>query len=86
MIQYGEIWVCAACKPIYFQKLKEGIDPGAARPPYPLFARVMFIIDLVCSALRGPIVLLGLVGYADLQRQGQTKLLPLITFVIATGP
>ncbi len=25
MIRYGELWVCAACKPIFVQKLKEGV-------------------------------------------------------------
>jgi len=24
MIQYGSAWVCAACKPVFFQRLKEG--------------------------------------------------------------
>lgn len=24
MVQYGESWVCAACKPAFFQKVKEG--------------------------------------------------------------
>ena len=30
-IQIGANWVCAACKPLYIQKLKEGVAPGA--PP-----------------------------------------------------
>lgn len=30
MIQYQNSWICAACKPVFFQKLKEGITtPGA---------------------------------------------------------
>src|SRR5947209_5282945 len=31
-VSYGGSWVCAACKPVYFQKLKE----GAALPVLPL--------------------------------------------------
>ena len=26
MIRYGDAWVCAACKPIFIQKLKEGVS------------------------------------------------------------
>jgi len=29
-IQYGTAWVCAACKPVFLQKLREGAAPGAA--------------------------------------------------------
>ena len=29
-IQYGSAWVCAACKPIFLQKLREGAAPGAS--------------------------------------------------------
>jgi hypothetical protein len=25
---YGKLWVCAACKPIFLQKIKEGLGPG----------------------------------------------------------
>lgn len=30
-IQYGATWVCATCKPVFLQKLREGAAPGA--PP-----------------------------------------------------
>jgi uncharacterized membrane protein len=29
-IQYGTTWVCATCKPVFLQKLREGAAPGAA--------------------------------------------------------
>jgi len=29
-IQYGTAWVCAACKPVFLQKLREGAAPGGA--------------------------------------------------------
>ncbi len=29
MIRYGDSWVCASCKPAFFQKLKEGINVGS---------------------------------------------------------
>lgn len=28
MLRYGSSWVCAACKRIFFQKLKEGVQPA----------------------------------------------------------
>ena len=28
-IQYGSVWVCAACKPVFVQRLKEGVAPAA---------------------------------------------------------
>jgi GYF domain 2 len=28
MIQYGGVWICAACKPLFFQRLKEGGRSG----------------------------------------------------------
>jgi len=28
MVQYENFWVCATCKPIFFQKIKEGIAPA----------------------------------------------------------
>lgn len=29
-IQYGTAWVCATCKPVFLQKLREGAAPGAS--------------------------------------------------------
>ena len=30
MIAYGDAWICARCKPVYFQRIREGADlPGA---------------------------------------------------------
>jgi uncharacterized membrane protein len=29
-IQYGSTWVCASCKPVFLQKLREGTSPGAS--------------------------------------------------------
>lgn len=30
MLQYGGAYVCPACKPIFFQKIREGVTPGVA--------------------------------------------------------
>lgn len=31
MIRFGESWVCGACKPVFVQKLKEGVNVAGAR-------------------------------------------------------
>jgi hypothetical protein len=36
MIQYGTVHVCAACKPVFMQKLSEGLQVGARRGRRPL--------------------------------------------------
>jgi uncharacterized RDD family membrane protein YckC len=33
-IKHGEVWICAACKPLHIQKIKEGVAAG--RPAYAL--------------------------------------------------
>jgi hypothetical protein len=30
VISYGNFWVCAACKPVFFQRIKEGVRPVGA--------------------------------------------------------
>ena len=30
MIRYGDVWVCATCKPLFVQKLKEGVSVTGA--------------------------------------------------------
>jgi len=29
VVQFGAVWVCGGCKPVYVQKLREGASPGA---------------------------------------------------------
>ncbi len=31
MLRYGNQWVCAGCKPVFFQRVKEGVLPGTFR-------------------------------------------------------
>jgi len=56
MVQYQDSWVCAACKPIFFQRLKE----GAALPQ--MMAYAGFWIRFVAEFIDG--VLLGSVNMA----------------------
>lgn len=60
--------------------------PMARQPSsgFPVFAKTMFIIDLVLCGLRVPILLMGFVGYAVLQREN-SPLLPTVAAEIVSG-
>lgn len=63
---------------------------GAFRAPasesrrYPVFAKVMFIFDLVVSILRAPLVPLSAIGYLELAKT-QDPLLPTVAAEIVSG-
>jgi len=48
MIEYETVWVCANCKPVFFQKLKEGVEivPKAANM---IGWKIFFFVYLVLS-------------------------------------
>jgi uncharacterized RDD family membrane protein YckC len=74
MLHYENSWVCAACKPIFFQKIKEGVAPrfslvfsGVGRRFVALFLDGIFIE----VALFVPIfMILGLAGFLKPQSAG----------------
>ena len=63
---------------------------GAFGPPpsethrFPVFAKVMFIIDLVFSILRAPVVLLSVIGYQQLVKE-QSPLVAAVAAEIVSG-
>lgn len=59
MVQYGNAWVCPNCKPVFFQKVKEGIEPSssAGLPQY-----AGFWIRFLAKFIDG--IVLGIPGYA----------------------
>jgi uncharacterized RDD family membrane protein YckC len=66
MLRYENSWVCAACKPLFFQRIKEGVTPAHSFVYAGFWIRVVaaivdvFIVDLF---LIPPIVLIfGLPG------------------------
>ena len=56
MLAYGGVWVCPNCKPVFFQKVKEGIDPRGE------MEYAGFWIRFVAKFVDGVIV--GVPGYA----------------------
>lgn len=62
MIRYGEAWVCASCKPAFFQRLKEGVAAPGTRIYAGFWMRfaakvidwiVLAIPNLVISSMAG---------------------------------
>jgi hypothetical protein len=92
MLVYGDAKICPRCKPEYAQRLREGVaqryDGQGASDPWlkiPLFSKVMIIIDLVFCILRGPLLLLGLLGAVMLKKQGNSEILGTVVFEIGSG-
>lgn len=56
MLAYEGVWVCPNCKPVFFQKVKEGIDPRAQMEYAGFWIR--FVAKFVDS------VIVGVPGYA----------------------
>lgn len=55
-IQYGTAWVCAACKPIFLQKLREGSSPGSGLMSATDMRYAGFWIRLVAKLIDGLIM------------------------------
>jgi len=54
MIRHGEAWVCAACKPVFLQKLSEGVEPVAVAMRYAGFwirFAAKFVDGIIMSVL-----------------------------------
>jgi uncharacterized RDD family membrane protein YckC len=64
MIHYGNQWVCAACKPVFFQKIKEGVNVAVNAQYAGFWIRVAAkLIDGLVMAI--PMLLvMGLIFYA----------------------
>lgn len=67
MIRHGEAWVCAACKPVFLQKLSEGVEPVTGAMRYAGFW-IRFAAKLVDGIIMG--VLLGLPMIAIMASMG----------------
>jgi len=58
MIRYKDTWVCASCKPIFVQKLKEGLKiPGTAMDYAGFWIR--FLAKLIDGIIQGGIVFIS---------------------------
>src|SRR3954447_1595568 len=57
MVQYGAAYVCPTCKPVFFQKVKEGIEPGVDLEYGGFWIRfVAKFVDSIIVALPGYVI------------------------------
>ena len=83
MIRYGETWVCANCKPIFVQKLKEGAElPGQALAYAGFWIRFgAKFIDGVIQAVAG-MALTFLVSFGLTPLLGRASNLGLLLYIL----
>ncbi len=60
MMKYGETWVCAECKPMFVQKLKEGVDTSGMRYAGFWIRFGAYIIDSIITSVAYRIILIPL--------------------------
>ena len=82
-IQYGTAWVCAACKPIFLQKLREGAATGSAALGTAERRYAGFWIRVVAKIIDGlamglvvgiPMLILGVAGGTFSPQGGQPSM------------
>ena len=80
MIAFENAWVCAGCKPVFVQKLKEGVLPGVIMRYGGFWIRVCAkIIDTIILEITGYII--GLVIGLTLKAAGAPKLVGVAALV-----
>ena len=84
MISFGQDWVCASCKPIYVQHIKEGAAVGSANYEYGGFwIRVVAkIIDSVILYFVNMIFMLFTVGFSSSENVAAMSIGVIINLVV----
>jgi uncharacterized RDD family membrane protein YckC len=87
MLQYEQAWVCAACKPVFFQRIKEGVTPRGSLAYASVGKRfvAIFIDGIIVDLVVFPLIFLlaGLQGitHAGLST-GMSALIYLISYLL----
>jgi uncharacterized RDD family membrane protein YckC len=86
MLQYENSWVCAACKPVFFQRIKEGVAMKGSLKYASVGARfVALLIDglIIGAIFIIPMVVLSVIMAASMQGSQKPPVMPgWIVFVI----
>src|SRR5829696_2438401 len=74
-IQYGAVWVCASCKPLFLQKLREGAALPVAQLPYAGFW-IRFVAKFIDGLILGVVLVVPFVviGFQIARGGGQPAL------------
>ena len=75
-IQYGTVWVCGNCKPLFLQKLREGAAP-IARMPYAGFW-IRFIAEFIDGFIIGVVFFVPIIFLMMGRSGGTTDLMSLM--------
>jgi uncharacterized RDD family membrane protein YckC len=83
MLQYEQAWVCAACKPIFFQKIKEGVVAVQKLPYATIGARfgAIFIDGIIIDLIFLP-PLLFFYGFAGLHHRGMSPEISVVVYLL----
>lgn len=66
MVQYEGSYICPACKPVFFQKLKEGIEPAREMDYAGFWIRfVAKFVDGILIGIPGWVIQFGLMAFVD---------------------
>jgi len=71
MLQYEQSWVCPTCKPVFFQRIKEGVAPKGTFSYATIGRRfaAVFIDGIIIDIVIFPIIIL-MVGFQGLTHEG----------------
>ena len=87
MINYNNVWVCAACKPVFIQKIKEGVEVGTTMRYAGFWIRVgaaiidglaLSVIEMIIIA---PLQILTAFMVPDMEGGGESGILSAFLFL-----
>jgi uncharacterized RDD family membrane protein YckC len=85
MIQFAEAWVCANCKPIFVQKIKEGVTLAGEMEYAGFWIRVgAWFIDYIIMAIVSAIIYVPLtfMGFSSFDEPGAFAVIQLISTIL----
>lgn len=82
MVQYEDVWVCAGCKPIFFQKIKEGVPIRAEMNYAGFWIRFLArFVDGIILQIASYLLALGIGFLAASMMKGENKQIGVGLFV-----
>ena len=92
MLQYENAWVCAACKPLFFQRLKEGVATKGTLKYAPVWGRFLaLVLDsfIIMALFMIPIIVISVIialgnqaGQKPVEMPGWVTVLILLLYLV----